>query len=101
MAAGQVESAPESIQEIMEDVMMRSQLRKHTELEGTANLDTDSLLNPIKNHAFNMYDNIIEEGNQLVDGMTLIEPMQLFNILMQHDRFPYVTDPNYLLLIGE
>lgn len=68
-------------------------------------LNTDGLHMPIKNHAFNLYDGMVGDDTEqasLVDGLTLIEPMNLYNILMQHNAgYPSVSDPNYLLLLGK
>ena len=78
-------------------------------LEGYFNrlsLDTDRLINPLglDHHGFNMDGTRLseDETRYRVHGMKMIEPMQLFNILMKReaDGYPSITDPNYLLLLG-
>ena len=69
-------------------------------------LDTDKLINPIglNHHGFNMHVQPSEESETKfrVEGIKIIEPMQLYNILMkvEPDGYPAIADPGYLLLIG-
>lgn len=64
--------------------------------------DHDHLYNSTRNHAFNMFDRLSVDfdAENFVEGMMLIEPMQLYNIMMQVEKYPCVSDPNYLLLVG-
>ena len=104
MTSKVAENTTSDVDSILEDVMRKSQIKKMNEVgnEDIHVLDTDGLHLPIKNHAFNLYESI---GNTdpaaQMEGLELIEPMQLYNILMQHSGgYPSVSDPNYLLLLG-
>jgi len=67
-------------------------------------LDADCLLNSPKSHGFNLNKRVTEatETPNTVDGITVIEPLQLFNLMMarEHGAHPKVADPNYMLLLG-
>lgn len=76
-------------------------------------LDTNRVVRSLKNHGFNMYNNSLNgiravqkrpcpdtDSKPPVDEMMLIEPIQLYNILMQMEEYPCVSDPTYLLLLG-
>jgi len=64
-------------------------------------LNPDTLLSPLLNHGFNLFDyRSVPLMDMEVDGITWIEPAELYNIMMQKEKFPCVSDPNYLVLIG-
>lgn len=60
-------------------------------------IDTELLVKPVFNHGFNLY---AHEAVPQVEGMQMIEPNELFNLMMQREIHPCVADSNYLLLIG-
>ena len=70
------------------------------------NIATRDLINPNNpnNHGFNMQEKVssVQDPKYWAEGMTIIEPMKLFNIMMKvnSDRYPAVSDANYLLLLG-
>lgn len=61
--------------------------------------EVDQLIRPPRNHGFNMSPGLKERSG--VAGVKLIEPQQLYNILMQFGSHPCVSDPNYLLILGK
>lgn len=88
-----------------ENILVRNMENPDAENVAQGKLDTDNVISPVKNHGFNMFENIAKasatDGKTVVDGLLLMEPIQLYNILMQMEHYPCVSDPSYLLLLGE